>query len=257
MLLSCTWALAVGAVVFAEYRGRIDAYVVFHRWLAGHGVPDAVRNLDSLILFTIASLAGAFVATRFAAGTISHHLRLERGHGGWCRVALIALLPMIAGGAILAMTSKGRPIDLPSFMASAFRGVIRAPFMEELLFRGLLIAVNSLVLAWTGWRFWTNAFAAAILFAATHVDWTPGAVVSGWPTLLVTGLGGIWYAWLLSRWQTLWMPMVLHAGMNLGWMLAGATGGAGGGGLAINLLRAATIGIATWRTLRSTRNHLI
>jgi predicted lipid-binding transport protein (Tim44 family) len=51
----------------------------------------------------------------------------------------------------------------------------------------------------------------------------------------------------------LWVPIALHAGMNLGWMLAAASGGAGGGGLAENLLRAATIGVATWWTIRCTR----
>jgi len=137
------------------------------------------------------------------------------------------------------------------------KGVVRAPIMEELLFRGLLVGVTAAVLNWQGRRFWCNAFAAAALFASTHVDWTQTGFANGWSTLLVTGIGGLWYTWLLSRWRSLWVPMILHAGMNLGWLLAGATGGAGGGGLAINLLRAATITIATWWTIRATRNRLI
>jgi predicted lipid-binding transport protein (Tim44 family) len=62
-------------------------------------------------------------------------------------------------------------------------------------------------------------------------------------------------AWLLSRWRWMWVPMVVHAGLNLGWMFAALSGGAGGGGLLENLLRAATITIASGWTIRVTRAH--
>jgi len=109
------------------------------------------------------------------------------------------------------------------------------------------------VLGWRGARFWLNAMLAAALFASVHIEWTIDGVVRGWPALLVTGFGALWFTWLLARWRSIWVPIGLHAGMNLGWMLAGASGGAGGGGWLVNILRVATMVIATWWTIRRTR----
>ena len=221
--------------------------------MSHHGIPDFVRNFDSLMLFAAAAFLGALVAKRMVGGTIAGHLCLQIGRCGWGHVVLLSLIPMVAGGAILAAIAGGEPAPMKPLASPLLKGVVRAPIMEELLYRGLLVGVTAAVLNWQGRRFWCNAFAAAALFASTHVDWTRTGVANGWPTLLVTGIGGLWYTWLLSRWRSLWVPMILHAGMNLGWLLAGATGGAGGGGLTINLLRAATIAIATWMTAHRTR----
>jgi len=185
-------------------------------------------------------------------GTVGSHLRLTQGRRGWWPMVLVALVPMVIGGAVLLVMRGGIPEDSTSPWPRVIRGVIRAPIMEEGLYRGLLVGVVASVIGWSGFRFWVNALIAAALFASVHVDWTVDAALRGWPTLLVTGLGGLWYAWLLARWQSLWVPMILHAGMNLGWMLASASGGAGGGGLAENLLRAGTIVIATLWTIRRT-----
>lgn len=249
------WILALAAVAIARYRRDWGFVIAWHRWMADHGVPAAVRNFDSLMLFAVVAFLGAFIASRMYGGTSTGHLALKRGRSGWARVVLLALLPMVGGGAIIAALCDGPPQDAAAIWPKILSGVIRAPIMEELLFRGLLIGANAAVLTWAGQRFWINAVAAALLFALTHVDWTPSGVVSGWPTLLVTAAGGLWYAWLLARWRSLWVPMILHAGMNFGWMLAGARGGAGGGGLTVNILRIATIVIATAMTIRTSRLH--
>lgn len=248
------WALGLAAVVAAKQRHTWPPYLAFHVWLSEHAIPDLVRNFDSLLLFTIAALLGAVLATRMFGGTVGGHLCLQIGRAGWARVVLLSLIPMVGGGAILAAISDSELTSIKQLASPVIKGVVRAPIMEELLFRGLLVSVTAAVLTWQGRPFWCNATAAAALFASTHVSWTLSGVVNGWHNLLVTGIGGLWYTWLLSRWRSLWVPMILHAGMNLGWLLAGATGGAGGGGLAINLLRAATITIATWWTVRATRN---
>lgn len=246
------WVLGWGALVAVRYRGKWDAYVALHRWCAELGVPSSLRQFDSLLLYALAAFFGSLIATRVLDGTVWSNLGLRRGHMGWYSMIPIALLPMVAGGALLGYVRKGLQGDLELLLPKLIGGVVRAPVSEELLFRGLLVGVCAAAIGWRGVRFWLNAIAAAILFASIHVEWKAGAVQSGWPTLLVTGAGGLWYAWLLSRWQTLWVPMGLHAGMNLGWMLAGAGGGAGGGGWMENLLRVATITIATIWTVRRT-----
>ncbi len=168
-------------------------------------------------------------------------------------MVLVSLIPMVAGGVVLGMVRWTPESSLVELGTVCVKAVIRAPLAEELLFRGLLVGVCAAAVGWRGVWFWVNASGAAALFAAMHVTWTVDAISASWATLLMTGAGGLWYAWLLSRWGTLWLPVVMHAGMNLGWHLAGADGGAGGGGLTENLLRAATIAIATWWTVRQTR----
>lgn len=164
----------------------------------------------------------------------------------------VSLLPMVGGGIVLAVLRWAPEATLTGLPPKFISGVVRAPIAEELLFRGLLVGVAAAAVGWRGPRFWGNAAAAAMLFAVMHVTWSVQGIAGGWGTLMMTGAGGIWYAWLLARWGSLWVPMVLHAGMNLGWLLAGASGGAGGGGLVENLLRVGTIAIATWWTVRRT-----
>lgn len=254
VLVAGAWALGLGAVAAGRFRGQWDAYRAMHRWLAGMGVADFVRHLDSLILFAAAAFLGARLAAAWGGASTAGRLGLRRGRSGWGRMVVFALLPMVGGGLALGW-ARGAPEALPAGILSKFvGGVLRAPLAEELLFRGLLVGVCAGAIGWRGRRFWTNATAAALLFAATHVPWTAPAIAGGWPTLLVTGVGGLWYAWLLAKWGSLWVPMALHAGMNLGWMLAGASGGAGGGGWIENALRVATIALATGWTARRVRD---
>ncbi len=249
------WVLGLSAVVASRYRGDWESYRELHRWCAERGIPDYVRNLDSLLLFAVAAFLGAWLMAVTTGGSVAGLLGLRRGRRGWGSMVLIALAPMVGGGLVLGWLRWSPETAFDGALSKFVGGVVRAPIAEELLFRGLLVGVCAAAIGWRGPRFWGNAIAAALLFASIHVSWNAAAIAGGWPTLLVTGAGGVWYAWLLSRWRSLWVPMVLHAGMNLGWMLAAASGGAGGGGLVENLLRAATITIASWWTIRVTRVH--
>lgn len=249
------WALGVAAVVLTRLRGEWEFYRGWHRWAAEWGVPDYVRNADGLVVFAGAACVGAWLVARWSGGSAGGLLGLRRGVSGWGWMVLAALAPMVVGGLVLGWTrwmAEGAPVGV---VGRVVGGVVRAPIGEELLFRGLLVGVSAVALGWRGVGFWVNAVAAALLFASIHVAWNVEALGSGWPTLLVTAAGGVWYAWLLARWGALWVPMVMHAGMNLGWLLAAAGGGAGGGGWSENVLRAATIGIATWWTVRATRGR--
>jgi membrane protease YdiL (CAAX protease family) len=260
-LLAIIWPIALACVSFVKFRAQWPAYMSLHKWMSERGVPDGVRNLDSFLLYTLTAAIGAAIACFWMRRTgerailPAELLGLRRGRRGLGPVVLLALAPMVVGGAIIAMTSGKAPPEASAFWGSVYKGVVRAAIMEELFFRGLLVGVLApAAIGWTGRRFWINATFAAALFASVHITWTLDAAARGWPTLLVTFAGGVWYAWLLGRWRTLWVPMILHAGMNLGWLLAGSAGGAGGGGLFENLLRAATITIATWMTVRRTRS---
>ncbi|MBX3378238.1 MAG: CPBP family intramembrane metalloprotease [Phycisphaeraceae bacterium] len=250
-ILAIAWSIALAAAAASRFRGEWEAYKAIHRWCANQGVPDWVRNLDS-ILFGAAAFLGAALIARWSGGSPLARLLLHRGQGHWGRMVLIAPLPMVVGGAVLAGLRWTPDTSPATLLPTILSGAIRAPIAEELLFRGLLIGTCSAALGWRGPRFWINATAAALLFAVMHVPWTSNGLADGWATMLLTGAGGVWFAWHLMRWQSLWVPILLHAGMNLGWLLAGAAGGAGGGGWVENLLRAVTITIATWWTVRRT-----
>lgn len=266
-VLAIIWLLALASVAFARFRGQWPVYKSMHAWLAEQGVPGWLRNLDSFAAFMLAAFLGAVIVHRLIARSrVTHHLArsdharsplsmlgLCRGKRGGVSVALIALAPMIIGGLVLGLRSGNIPAPMETVVPAVLDGVLRAAVMEELFFRGLLVGVAAAALGWMGGAFWINASFAAALFGAMHIKWTMEGIAAGWPTLLMTFAGGLWFAWLLLRWGNLWVPMILHAGMNLGWMLAAAKGGAGGGGLVENLLRVATIAIATWMTVKWTR----
>jgi len=249
-VLAAAWTMGLSAVVAAKFRAQWDWFVAIHRWLAELGVPDGARRFDFVLMYVAAALLGSFIVTRMAQGSITGRLGLQRGRPGWFTMVIIALLPMVVGGAVLALVRGFLQAETADVWPRVLSGVVRAPVAEELLFRGLLIGVCAAAVGWRGKAFWRNATLAALLFASIHVQWNLDALAGGWPTLLVTAAGGAWYAWLLARWQSLWVPMILHAGMNLGWMLAGAGGGAGGGGWIENILRVVTIIIATWWTIK-------
>ncbi len=251
LIISIAWLLALAAVIAARFRADWPPYKALHQWAAVQGLPDWARNLDSLILFAGAAFAGAIIIARPTRTSVTAVLRLRRGRPGWPLMALFALTPMLLGGLILGLKRAPADNTTQAFLSSFIASTLRAPLAEELLFRGLLIAALAPAFGWRGPRFWINASAAALLFAVIHIAWTSAGFADGWPILLVTAAGGLWYAWLLSRWQTLWLPIALHAGMNLAWLLASATGGAGSG-IIENALRAATITIATWWTIRAT-----
>ncbi len=252
--MAIAWGLGLCAVVAVRFRSDWEVYRGLHQWLAERGVSDFIRNLDSLILLVAAAFLGGWLVAKWAGGSVVGLLGLRRGRRGWVSMTLISLLPMLVGGLVLGWQRWKPETTFDGVVARFVGGVLRAAVSEELLFRGLLVGVCAAAIGWRGTRFWGNALAAALLFAVTHVSWNAQGFANGWPTLLVTGAGGVWYAWLLSRWGSLWVPMVLHAGMNLGWMLAATGGGAGGGGWIENLLRGATITIATWWTIRATRS---
>lgn len=240
------FALGVVAVLVARLRVGWTPYLDLHRRLHDLGLPDWARQLDYPLLVLAAVALGALVARRAAGIPPREALRLQRPAPTWRIMCAVASAPMLVGGAILGAARGG---SLP--WASIWPQCVRAPLLEELLFRSLMVGAVLAALRGTSKAFWPVAVLSSAAFALTHVAWSIDGLTSGWITLLVTGAGGLWYAWLLREWGSVLVPGLLHASMNAGWLLAGASGGAGGGGISENLLRAATIAIATGWTVRS------
>ena len=135
----------------------------------------------------------------------------------WFRLSMLAAFGCFFLGVIVAVLAtplfgppKGPPAPIrPGDVAPTFAfvatfvltGVVLAPFLEELVFRGVLFA-------WLEPRlgFWPSALIAAVAHAAAHMD--AGAVAP--LTAIFVAL-----AWLYARSGTLWSAVIAHGGHNL------------------------------------------
>ena len=124
------------------------------------------------------------------------------------RVGLGAAIPMFAGLALSApVTESPAPMQW-LFLAGLY------PLLEEVLYRAFLCG---LLVSRGGLPAWAAIGVSAALFGWVHVDLSaPWAQSVG--LFLLTGFGGAVFAWLFLRWRrNLWVPFMLHAGMNLAW----------------------------------------
>jgi membrane protease YdiL (CAAX protease family) len=160
--------------------------------------------------------------------------------------ALLASSPMLIG---FALTRKFSPrASIPSLLFfTAF-----SPFVEELEFRGFGF--------WQLYRrarrpFWLAILPPAVLFALGHVEkgqnWQEVVGI-----FLLTGTGAAVFSWLLDSWQSLWVPVALHALMNLWWELFSVSRTAVGGWLPF-VSQTSTVALAILLTVCAKRRGLL
>jgi uncharacterized protein len=98
-----------------------------------------------------------------------------------------------------------------------FKPLVRIPLgtvlLEETLFRGVILA-----LALRRWPVWTAVLLTSAVFGLWHVVPTPGAAEDGLDlilgTLAVTTFGGLLFAWLRFRANSILAPMLAHVATN-------------------------------------------
>lgn len=135
---------------------------------------------------------------------------------GWgTRAAAIALVsfPLIGGVNWVQQQITGQPFENPQlqvlapadFSWAAYLGTLAvaglwAPFVEEIVFRGLLFR-------WLGERY---GFTLALVGSALAF-----AVLHGIPALIpaIVVLGAI-LAWIYARTQSIWAPVIVHGAYN-------------------------------------------
>ena len=163
-------------------------------------------------------------------------LRAPQGAIG-AEFALIASSPMLIGFAI----TRSLPPRI-EFLPLLFLTVL-SPFVEEIEFRGF--GVRQLQRG-TGWPFWVVVWPSALLFGYGHVE--QGQSLKEMAGLFfLTGAGGVTFAWLVYRWQNLWV------GMNLCWELFSVAKSAIGGWFPF-MLQNLTMLLAIFITLYRTRS---
>ncbi len=233
-------ALAIAVFVFTRVRGEFAFYVAIHRWLKDLGLPDAARALDGQLLLVFASLLAARLAYGPEQTLRGLGLRAAFVTGLW--FALVAGAPMVLQA---LLTSNGVRADL-----GTLRSVLVAPFVEELLFRAVLVAIPVRL---GGLPFWPVATFSALVFASTHVPWNAQFGGEHVGILAATLAGGLWYAWLLRVYEwNLWTTILLHAVMNAAWTVF-AVADSAAGGVWPNVGRALTIVVGTVLAVRRRR----
>ena len=120
---------------------------------------------------------------------------------------LLATLPMAV---VVVFFAPGR-LDSDELVGS----VVLGPFADEVLFRGFLFRR---LLFDAGWRPRPAMVASAALFGLAHLG-TPG---QGFFDLLILGAGGVAFAWICYRWDSLWPAIGLHSFINFWWVLSDA-----------------------------------
>lgn len=154
-------------------------------------------------------------------------------------------LPMLLGFAV----SRGLAPHINP-LALLFLTIF-SPIVEEIEFRGF--GVRQLRRG-TGWPFWVVVWPSAILCGYGHVEQGQGSMEMA-SLFLLTGTGGVVFAWLVYRWQTLWVAVVLHICMNLWWALFSVSKNAVGGWFPF-ALQTLTILLAIVGTVYFTRSEI-
>jgi membrane protease YdiL (CAAX protease family) len=200
-------AAAVAALAIVRHRGQWPSYARFHRWLDEQGWPEVLRNVDGDLLLVVLGLlvwglmrAAAPRASRGLLDDLGLRTDLLRG----LALGAVVALPMLLLGAFVGEVRVG---------ASMLRLALVGPVAEEVFFRGVLVLAAARLLAAP---FWPTAVVAGALFGVAHVHWSLAGLLAGWPLMLITTAGGIWFAWLARAWaRNLYLVIALHMLMNL------------------------------------------
>jgi membrane protease YdiL (CAAX protease family) len=116
-------------------------------------------------------------------------------------------LPLLVGFALANKITPHMNVVEILFLA------VLSSIVEEIEFRGLGVLVFR---RGTGWPFWVVVWPQALLFGLGHIEKGQNMVeMAG--LLLLTGTGGVLFAWLAYRWQSLWFPLSVHILTNLWW----------------------------------------
>lgn len=157
--------------------------------------------------------------------------------------SLVATLPMLVTyGQATGFVTKWL------WWGFVFTTVVLGPIAEEVLFRGFLFGQ---LRRRAGWSFWGATLVGMAPFALGHLYQGMQTRHGTWGlvgVLAITGAGHVFFSWLLERWGDLWVPIGMHALMNLWWYLFGVDD-SGLGDVQANVARFITVGLAIGLTL--------
>jgi uncharacterized protein len=232
-------ALVLSILLIASYMHEIlstlSAYQRLHRDRPFY-LAESIDKIGGVAVCAIA----VWLVERNTLRGIRRELGLSAPVAPAVGFALIVSSPMLVG---FALTRSLSP-HLEAF--SLLFVTVLSPLVEEIEFRGF--GVRYLQRA-TGLKFWTVVWPSALLFGYGHVE--QGQSLQEMAALFfLIAAGGVIFAWLVYRWQNLWVAITLHICMNLWWELFSVANSAIGGwfpfALQILTLLLAIIGTLYW-----------
>jgi membrane protease YdiL (CAAX protease family) len=233
-----TLAVLVLASYAHELLSQLSAYRDLYRTHAFY-VPESIDKLGGLALCALT----VWILSSNGFRSVYRELGLTAALLPAIAFALLVSSPMWIGFALTRkLTPHMQPV--PLLFLTFF-----SPFVEEVEFRGFGVRY---LRRGTGWPFWLAVWPSALLVGFGHVEQgqTPLEMAG---LFFLTGAGGVTFAWLVYRWQNVWVAVALHICMNLWWELFSVSRSAIGGWLPI-ALQNLTMLIAILFTLRWTRS---
>lgn len=241
------WAVALVTLAvlgIGIYAHDILSHVAAYRELHRHRPFYVAESIDKIGEAALCVLAVWLTRRTNLRGT-SDELGLSAPVLPAIVFALAVSSPMLIG---FAITRSLTPHI--AYLPLLFLTVL-SPVVEEIEFRGF--GVRQLQRG-TGWPFWVAVWPSAILFGLSHVEQgqSPQEMAG---LFFLTGTGGVTLAWLVYRWQNLWVAVTLHICMNLWWELFSVAKTAIGGWFPF-ALQNLTMLLAILTTLYWTRSRL-
>ncbi len=173
-----------------------------------------IINFDSPLLELLYSYAWWVVPIIIAIGilfgfkSVLKELCLDKNFFTGLVFGIIAVSPMLISSAIIGK------IDNELDWLTLLKKTLFAGFMEEVLFRGFLFGI---LFRKVGWGFIPASFLGAIIFGLSHL-YQGSNLYETLGIFTITFIGSAWFAWLFIEWkENLWVPIFLHALMNLSW----------------------------------------
>lgn len=131
-----------------------------------------------------------------------------------------------------------------------FNNSLLAGIFEELVYRSLFFGALYGLL---NWKFWPAVLANAAIFSFGHL-YQAHDLLSSVLTVLITGIGAVWFGWIYIRWNyNLWVPVFLHTLMNMSWAIFEVGDGTAAGGIISYVARVLVIVVSVIITLRYTQ----
>ena len=215
------WRLAVVSIAVlavASYTHEIISYIPQYEWLHNRFPFYVAESIDKA-----GGVALCLLAMRILYPGNRRRIRQALGLSARLLPALVFSLvassPMLIGFAITRRLTPHIEL-LPVIFTS-----VLSPVVEEIEFRGF--GARHLQRG-TGWPFWVVVWPSALLFGYGHFEQgeSPMEKIG---LLLLTCAGGVTFAWLVYRWESLWVAIALHICMNLWWDLFSVANTAIGG----------------------------
>jgi hypothetical protein len=203
-----SFTITVAVLILATYIHRVLSLFAAYRELHRHQPFYLAESIDKIAV-VILCVGTVWLLRRTSLRGIACDLGLSAPVLPAIAFALVASSPMLIGFALTRSLTPHIQI-LPLLFMTVF-----SPLVEEIEFRGF--GVRQLQRG-TGWPFWVVVWPSAILFGLGHIE--QGQSLQEMAGLFfLLGAGGVIFAWLVYRWQNLWVAIALHIAMNLWWEL--------------------------------------